>query len=195
MFQNCINLSKLEIDNFNTKNCAHFNHMFQNCKNLKEIKINHFNVENALVLCNMFENCESLTELNLSNFKTKLAINMSDMFKNCKNLKKLDISNITCEKIFMLTNTFKGLDNLVKIKAPLSIEIAKIYKNEININNIIYTDLTPLKAYRKSDIDIFSNAVKIIEVDAKTKKEKILFESDIKTFTETPSELYGKFAL
>ena len=91
----------------------------------------------------------------------------------------MDISNFTAAKTFMLTNIFDGLDNLEELKAPLSfIEISKIYKNEIKVDNLI-----------------FSNEVKIIEVDPKTNKEKTLFECDFKNFAETQSELYGKFAL
>ena len=65
----------------------------------------------------------------------------------------------------------------------------------IEFDNIIYSDNTSLKTYRRNVVDIFSNSVKIIEIDAITNNEKILFECDIKTFIETPSELYGKFVL
>jgi hypothetical protein len=84
-------------------------------------------------------------------------------------LKKLDISNFTGDKTFMLSHIFLGLDNLEEIKAPLSfMEIAKIYENEIEFDNIIYSDNTSLKTYRRNVVDIFSNSVKIIEIDAIT---------------------------
>jgi len=44
MFNNCISLTFLNLDNFNTNNVEKMNNMFNNCTSLISLNLNNFNL-------------------------------------------------------------------------------------------------------------------------------------------------------
>ena len=89
MFSTCINLSDVNLKNFNTANVTRMTSMFYGCENLKNIDVSTFNTENVSLLAGMFEECWRLSAIDLSNFKTSKVTDTSTMFSNCYLLKSI----------------------------------------------------------------------------------------------------------
>ena len=92
MFQNCINISNLDVSSFDTSNVTDMSHMFygKNKKSLTEIKgIEKFNTSRVINMSTMFQNCINLSSLDLSSFDTSNVTDMSYMFYGTKNLKNI----------------------------------------------------------------------------------------------------------
>ena len=85
MFNECSNLTSLDVSNFNTQNVTNMGFMFSECSNLTSLDVSNFNTQNVTDIYCMFQ-CSNLTSLDLSNFNTQNVTDMSAMFYACSNL-------------------------------------------------------------------------------------------------------------
>ena len=107
MFYHCLNLTKLDLSNFDTSNVTtmggNFEYwltqygdfqrtyygdkagMFEGCSSLTALII-PFDTSHVEDFCGMFCGCKKLTVLDISSFDTSSAINMNCMFDYCINL-------------------------------------------------------------------------------------------------------------
>jgi surface protein len=125
MFNNCSNLTQLDLSSFNFDNITDCYYMFGGCSNLTTITLGNFRVPNLTSIGSMFNsclkltkidlstivspnitslyglfyNCESLTEVNLSNLETPNLKETTYMFYNCMKLKKIDIRKMSFDKV------------------------------------------------------------------------------------------------
>ena len=84
IFQNCSNLIKIDLSDFNTINTTSMGWMFNECHKLKEVKgINKFNTGKVNNMNAMFQFCYEIENLDLSNFDTSNVIDMGWMFFDC----------------------------------------------------------------------------------------------------------------
>ena len=83
MFSNCINLTNIDLSNFNTSKATDMTAMFYNCRNLTNIDLSSFNTSNVTNMTAMFSDCINLTNLDLSSFNTSNVTNMTQMLSNC----------------------------------------------------------------------------------------------------------------
>ena len=60
---------------------------FTGCLNLTKLDLSNFNTSNVTNMSYMFASCESLKDVNLENLETKKVENMNGMFYVCRNLK------------------------------------------------------------------------------------------------------------
>ena len=119
MFENCTNLTHLDLSSFNTSKVTGMYTMFSNCTQLRTLDLSGFDVSKVTNMYAMFDNCQSLTTLNLTVFDTSKVTNMHSMFYYCRklsNIPKLNASNaINVYNVFyecrLLTN-LGGLENL-----------------------------------------------------------------------------------
>ncbi|MBR5726516.1 MAG: BspA family leucine-rich repeat surface protein, partial [Muribaculaceae bacterium] len=90
-------MDKLEsiegISNLNTSEVTYMSLMFQNCTQLTSLDLSHFNTSKVLSMNGMFSGCSSLTSLDLSSFNTANVVAMSDMFFDCSNLRTIYVGN------------------------------------------------------------------------------------------------------
>ena len=99
MFDNCQNLSSLNLSKFNTENVTNMSYMFDNCQNLSSLDLSKFNTENVTNMSYMFDNCQNLSSLDLSKFNTAKVTNMYAMFTHCQNLSSLDLSKFNTANV------------------------------------------------------------------------------------------------
>ena len=85
MFNECSNLTSLDVSNFNTQNVTNMGLIFCGCSNLTSLDVSNFNTQNVTDIYCMFQ-CSNLTSLDLSNFNTQNVTDMSAMFYACSNL-------------------------------------------------------------------------------------------------------------
>lgn len=85
--------SAIILDNFDTSNATDISEMFENCRNLTSLDLSSFDTSNVTDMSEMFAKCFSLTSLDLSNFDTSKVTDMGNMFQYCYKLTFLDLSN------------------------------------------------------------------------------------------------------
>lgn len=70
-------------------------YMFSNCVSLTKLEFNEFNTDNVTNMFGMFQSCLLLTSLDLSSFNTKKTKNMNSMFSYCNKLKIIYVNKNT----------------------------------------------------------------------------------------------------
>ena len=70
----------------NTSEVRKMNNMFNGCMNLSSIDLSNFDTDLVTTMEHMFQDCSSVTSLNLSRFDTHKVNNMQQMFQRCMNL-------------------------------------------------------------------------------------------------------------
>ncbi len=86
-FKNCTALETISnIENLNTANVTNMTSMFDNCQNLSSLNLSKFNTENVTNMSYMFDNCQNLSSLDLSKFNTEKVRDMDYMFNGCSDL-------------------------------------------------------------------------------------------------------------
>ena len=124
MFDNCQNLSSLDLSKFNTAKVTNMYAMFTHCQNLSSLDLSKFNTANVTDMSWMFSDCQ-LSSLDLSNFNTENVTNMSYMFDNCQNLSSLNLTNFNTEKVTNMDYMFNGCSDLTTIYASDKFIIAE----------------------------------------------------------------------
>ena len=86
-FKNCTALETISnIENLNTANVTNMTSMFDNCQNLSSLDLSKFNTAKVTNMYAMFTHCQNLSSLNLTNFNTEKVTNMDYMFNGCSDL-------------------------------------------------------------------------------------------------------------
>ena len=115
MFNNCSNLTELDLSKFNTAKVTNMRAMFLGCTNLKSLDLSSFDTSAVTDMTTMFTDCKALANLDISNFNTSNVINMRDMFGSCKNLEELDLSNFETSEVIDMDAMFLFCSGLKKI--------------------------------------------------------------------------------
>ena len=128
MFQDCKNITSIDLSNLKTENVKDMSYMFNNCSNLTTINLSSFETLNVNRMKNMFCFCTKLTQIiGLSSFNTSNVIDMHEMFFGCESLASLNLSSFDFtnvkDKRFMLFKC-KSLKRLI-IKAIFSDGVKK----------------------------------------------------------------------
>ena len=87
------------LKNFDTSFVSTMQSMFEHCINLRSVNVEELNTCRVSSFASMFRNCKSLEELNLNNWDVRNAENMNNMFEGCTNLKKLSIDKWVTPKL------------------------------------------------------------------------------------------------
>ena len=117
MFQDCINLTSIDLSKYNFCNVGKFNSMFSGC-----IKLNYFSLpQNLSINCINFENAD-----------------FSEMFSDCSSLTSIDLSGISFNGINNINNIFSNCNNIESIKLKGSLNFPFF----INLNTI-YINIFP----------------------------------------------------
>ena len=194
LFQNCDNLTSLDVSNFNTSKVTNMSYMFSDCKKLTTLDVSNFNTSNVTNMNNMFNYCSKLTTLDLSDFNTSNVTNMSAMFYNCEKLATLNLSNFDTSKVTNMGNMFSDCMNLTTLDLS-SFNTSKVTDMSYmfdNCRSLTTLDLSNFNTIKASYMyHIFYNCnslttVKVINCDEST-KNKILtkLQSDLSSYTWT----------
>ena len=115
MFYNCTSLTKVNFSNFNTSLIEGMGSLFYNCKSLTSVDLSNFNTPKLNYMNLVFYNCSNLKSINLSNFDTSNAISLNKSFYNCSSLISLDFQNLNMSKINNTEQMFSGCSNLTHL--------------------------------------------------------------------------------
>lgn len=114
MFQDCPNLTEIDVSNFDTSNVVDMSTMFAN-SGINKIDISHFNLNSVTSMSNMFEYCDNLTKFDLSNHIAPKLVDMVNMFQECQNLISVDLSNFVTGSNARLERVFSCCYNLESV--------------------------------------------------------------------------------
>ena len=124
-FKNCTALETISnIENLNTANVTNMTSMFDNCQNLSSLDLSKFNTANVTDMSWMFSDCQ-LSSLDLSNFNTEKVREMYNMFSFCQKLSSLNLTNFNTEKVTNMGYMFNGCSDLTTIYASDKFIIAE----------------------------------------------------------------------
>ena len=157
-FKNCTALETISnIENLNTANVTNMTSMFDNCQNLSSLNLSKFNTENVTNMSYMFDNCQNLSSLDLSKFNTAKVTNMYAMFSDCQ-LSSLDLSNFNTEKVREMYNMFSFCQKLSSLNLT-NFNTEKVTNMDYMFNGC--SDLTTIYASDKFIIAEFNNGYKM----------------------------------
>ncbi len=157
MFDNCQNLSSLNLSKFNTENVTNMSYMFDNCQNLSSLDLSKFNTAKVTNMYAMFTHCQNLSSLDLSKFNTANVTDMSWMFSDCQ-LSSLDLSNFNTEKVREMYNMFSSCQKLSSLNLT-NFNTEKVTNMGYMFNGC--SDLTTIYASDKFIIAEFNNGYKM----------------------------------
>ncbi len=106
MFDDCNNITILDLSNFDTSSVTNMRAMFSGCSSLTNLNLKNFDTSNVTDMSYMFSSFSSLTTLDLSNFNTSNVTNMYWMFNRCSSLTALDLSNFNTSKVTNMGGMF-----------------------------------------------------------------------------------------
>lgn len=115
MFQECRNLTSLDVSNWNSSNVTKMFSTFQGCSSLNNLDVSHWNTSAVTNMGYMFHSCNSLTSLDLSNWDTSNVTNMNRMFYGCTSLTSLDVSNFNTSKVTDMGTMFTYCSSLTSL--------------------------------------------------------------------------------
>ena len=157
MFDNCQNLSSLNLSKFNTENVTNMSYMFDNCQNLSSLDLSKFNTAKVTNMYAMFTHCQNLSSLDLSKFNTANVTDMSWMFSDCQ-LSSLDLSNFNTEKVRGMYNMFSSCQKLSSLNLT-NFNTEKVTNMGYMFNGC--SDLTTIYASDKFIIAEFNDGYKM----------------------------------
>lgn len=153
MFDNCQNLSSLNLSKFNTENVTNMSYMFDNCQKLSSLDLSKFNTAKVTNMYAMFTHCQNLSSLDLSKFNTANVTNMSWMFSGCQ-LSSLDLSNFNTANVTDMSWMFSDCQNLSSLNLT-NFNTEKVTNMDYMFNGC--SDLTTIYASDKFIIAEFNN--------------------------------------
>jgi surface protein len=114
MFEGCINLTSVNVGDFDTSNVTTMYKMFYGCESLTSIDVSNFDISSIFIdwnnpdgphgFNNMFSGCSSLEYVNLSNWNTE-NLYVRYMFVGCDSLHTLRLDNCNNATISMIINS------------------------------------------------------------------------------------------
>ncbi|HIT22203.1 MAG TPA: BspA family leucine-rich repeat surface protein [Candidatus Scybalousia intestinigallinarum] len=151
MFAGCLELTSLDLSNFDTSNVVTMWGMFAQCRKLTNLNIDSFDTSKVTSMAWMFENT-ALTGIDLSHFDTSQVADMSGMFYNNQNLKWIDVSSFNTSKVENMRQFVDGCVNLTNLDLS-HFNVSKVtnvtwmFRNctslaRINFDNTIFSDDT-----------------------------------------------------
>ena len=105
MFNNLINVIKVDLSNFDATEVTNSEGMFYNCSSLKTINFRNVNFNKNQNIAKMFYKCPSLESVDMSNINLSSVATMIAMFYECTKLTSINLSN-------NMMNSLKDIDFL-----------------------------------------------------------------------------------
>ena len=155
LFENCINITEIDLSNFNSSLKDGMYHMFYKCTSLTSINFNNFNTSSITNMEGIFTNCINLSSLNLSNFDTSQVTTMYQMFSGCNNLISLNLSNFNTSLVKNVEKMFVGCNNLISLNLSNFYFSEGVSTHELfkDCNNITTLDLTNITISEKTPLN------------------------------------------
>ena len=115
MFRGMINVTEIDISNFDTSLYTTFSMMFQDCFSLKSVNFGNMERSSIQSINSMFFNCKSLIFVDLSSFKSSKLTSMGNVFFNCISLKNVNLTGLDTSRVIAMDNMFNNCTSLTSL--------------------------------------------------------------------------------
>ena len=184
MFENCYNLTRLDLSSLDTSKVTMMTDMFAYCELLEHLDIRGFDTSNVESMAGMFQWCTSLTDIDVSSFNTSSVTYMDLMFERCSSLTDLDLSNFDTSKVEDMYGMFSSCGGLT------SLDLSSFDTSSVTNMGYMFhycTNLTSL------DLDNF-NTSKVNEMNNMFNNCSSLTDLDVSSFdTSKVVDMYSMF--
>lgn len=141
LFYSLVNVTKIDLSNFDTSNVTNMSNMFGACSKLNTLEISSLNTSNVTNMRSMFSNCSLLTSLDLSNIDISQVTDMTDMYKDCSNLtSSIMISNpnvTSYNRMFMNCSIEEGAKFTVNYKSGCQAMAQTLVNTKSDTSNVV----------------------------------------------------------
>ena len=115
VFYDCIELTQLDLSNWDTRNVQYMICTFDGCTKLTEINCSRWNTSKVYNMQLAFYNCKSLQTIPVRDWDTRGLCYMDKAFANCESLTNLDVSKWDTSKVVEMTNVFNRCSSLTTL--------------------------------------------------------------------------------
>ena len=143
LFYGCNSIENLNFENFDTTEVQSFSQMFSHCFKLTNLDLNCFNTKNVKSTGGMFQYCGNLVSIKLNNFNLENVLNTNKMFFCCSKLIDLELGNVAVSKVNNISNMFDGCSSLQKVNlSGFNTSLVTSFNQLFyNCNNLKYVNL------------------------------------------------------
>ena len=126
MFHNLVNLTSLDVSNFDTSKVRGMGNMFFGDEKLVSLDLSNFNTQSLTNMDKMFYGMSNLTSLNIGSFDTSNVTNMNALFYGMANIENIDISNFNTRNITNMSYMFSGMHKLKQLQLPATFDTLNV---------------------------------------------------------------------
>ena len=157
LLANCVNITEINLNNFDISLVTDMAHMFYYCTSLISVDILNVTTKNLKNIYMMFYHCLSLISIDLSSFDTSSVTDMSELFYGCQKLEYINIKNFTQTEGLKTNGIFSRISNKATIclnpqKVPDIYDLA--IQNNIKLDN---TETCLLKCNKENPFEKFKS--------------------------------------
>ena len=144
MFEDCEDLTSLDVSHFDTSLVTDMSWMFLNCSSLINLDLSNFDTSQVTNMSNMFWSCDSLTSLDVSHFDTSQVTDMHGMFAGCTSLTNLDVSHFNTSQVTNMHAIFEGCTSLTNLDVSQwdTSQVTTMYQMFVNCANLTSLDVS-----------------------------------------------------
>ena len=174
-----VDLSTLDLSNFNTENVTNMSGMFCKCDQLTGLDLSGFDTSKVTDMSSMFTWCNNLTELDVSGFDTSKVTDMESMFMSCSKLAELNVSNFNTENVTNMNSMFSGCDIMTEL------DLSNFDTSNVTNMNSMFSVCTELKKLNVSSFNT-ENVVSMKSIFSRVNKLDTLALGEKSIFTQNP---------
>ena len=159
MFYNCSNLEKITFGKINTSSVDNMSQLFMLCKKLKSIDLSNFDTSSVKNLREMFSHCENIKIIDASNFNTSNVEIMEDIFGYCSSLEAVNLSSFDTSKVQVFKGLFYGCTNLkyLDLRNFTASSASHFWYMFTDCNSLVYVNLYSLRI--KENVDTTCSSI------------------------------------
>ena len=147
MFADCYGLTNLDFSHFDTSQVTDMSDMFRECVSLSSLDLSHFDTSKVTNMAGMFVWCTFLTDLDVSHFNTSQVTDMSAMFNDCSSLTELNFSHFDTSQVTDMSGMFTSCENLK------SLDVSHFNTSQVTNMAVMFGDCKNLPNLDVSNFD------------------------------------------
>ena len=115
LFQNCINLTSVDLYNIESSHITNMAYMFAGCTGFNFLDVSGLNTVNVQDMSGMFMGCSNVFSINIKDLDTVKVTSMNSMFQDCVSLSSVDMTGMNISALSNIGSMFSGCTNLMSV--------------------------------------------------------------------------------
>ncbi len=168
LFSGCTNLATIDISKWDTSSCEKMEEMFMNCSSLTTIAVDSLEMNTVTAVRKMFSGCTNLQTIDVSNWDTQNIVNMCALFENCENLQSIEVGSWDMQNAQDISYMFYGCKKLTTINVGSwnTQSAVNLDRTFMNCEKLATLDVSKLKTDNVQNMEAtFYNCGMLSELD------------------------------